>query len=87
MNVIYSKKFQKSYQKLPSKLQEQFKRRRNLFLENQFDPILNNHPLHEPYMGCRSINVTGDYRAIFYHENPDIIRFIAVGTHHDLFGT
>lgn len=87
MIVIYSKKFQRNYKKLPQKLQEQFKRRRNLFLENQFDPVLNNHQLHDPYAGCRSINVTGDYRAIFYHESPNVIRFIIIGTHHELFGT
>ena len=87
MIVIYSKKFKKSYQKLPSKVQEQFKRRQNLFLSEPFGPILNNHPLHEPYAGCRSINVTGDYRAIFYHETEDVIRFIIIGTHHELFGT
>ena len=87
MIVIYSKKFQRNYKKLSRKLQEQFKQRRNLFLEDQFNPILNNHQLHNPYAGCRSINITGDYRAIYYHENLDIVRFIAVGTHHDLFGT
>ncbi|MHB8913548.1 MAG: type II toxin-antitoxin system RelE/ParE family toxin [Minisyncoccota bacterium] len=87
MIVAYSKKFQKNYKKLPLKLQEQFKLRRNLFLTAPFDPTLNNHSLHEPYSGCRSINITGDYRAIFYHENPDIVRFITIGTHHELFGT
>jgi len=87
MIVIYSKKFQKSYKKLPLKLQEQFKQRRNLFLEHPFDPLLNNHLLHEPYAGCRSINVTGDYRAVFYNERQDIVRFIIIGTHHELFGT
>lgn len=87
MIVIYSKKFQRSYKKLPSKLQEQFKRRRNLFLANQFDPILNNHPLHDPYAGYRSINITGDYRAVFYNENQTTVYFVAIGTHHSLFGT
>ena len=87
MIVIYSKKFQRGYKKLSRKLQEQFKQRRNLFLEDQFNPILNNHQLHYRYAGCRSSYITGDYRAIYYHENLDIVRFIAVGTHHDLFGT
>ncbi len=87
MIVIYSKKFRRNYEKLPRKLQEKFKHRRNLFLENQFDSILNNHQLYDPYAGCRSINVTGDYRAVFYHESPGIIQFIAIGTHHELFGT
>lgn len=87
MIVIYSNKFHKNYKKLPRKLQEQFKHRRNLFLENQFAPILNNHQLHDPYAGCRSISITGDYRVVFYHESPDIVRFIAIDTHHNLFGT
>lgn len=87
MIVIYSKKFRKSYKKLSFKLQEQFKQRRNLFLANPFDLILNNHRLHDPYAGCRSINITGDYRAVFYDENQDTVRFVAIGTHHDLFST
>jgi len=87
MIVAYSKKFQKDYKKLPFKLQEQFKLRRNLFLTKPFDPILNNHQLHDPYAGGRSINITGDYRAIFYHGTGDVIRFLAIGTHHELFGT
>ena len=87
MTVFYSKRFKKNYGKLPLKLREQFKKRRNLFLMEPFDPILNNHTLHDPYRGCRSINITGDYRAIFYNENPTIVRFIAIGTHHELFGT
>ena len=87
MIVYYSKKFQKSYRKLSVKLREQFKERRDLFLKNPFDSILNNHLLHEPYAGCRSINVTGDYRAIFYYETESVIRFIIIGTHHELFGT
>jgi len=87
MIVAYSKKFRGNYKRLSSKLQEQFKRRRNLFLANPFDPILNNHSLHDPYAGCRSVNITGDYRAVFYVENHNLVRFIAIGTHHDLFGT
>ncbi|MEK7101693.1 MAG: type II toxin-antitoxin system mRNA interferase toxin, RelE/StbE family [Patescibacteria group bacterium] len=87
MIVIYSKRFQKSYKKSPLKLREQFKRRRNLFLTEPFDPIFNNHLLHYPYAGCRSINVNGDYRAIFYHETEDMVRFVVIGTHHELFGT
>ncbi|HEY4478848.1 MAG TPA: type II toxin-antitoxin system mRNA interferase toxin, RelE/StbE family [Candidatus Paceibacterota bacterium] len=87
MIVIYSKKFRRNYKKLPFKLQEQFKQRRRLFLANPFDLILNNHALHDPYVGCRSINITGDYRAIFYQENESVIHFLIIGTHHELFGT
>ncbi len=87
MIALYSKKFKKSYQKLPLKIREKFKERRNTFISNPLDPALNIHLLHSPYIGCKSINVTGDYRAIFYHESATIVRFIAIGTHHELFGT
>ena len=87
MIVHLHRSFEKKFTKLPKGLRERFKERRNLFMTNPFHPLLDNHPLHPPYAGCRSINITGDYRAIFYHENADIVRFIAIGTHHELFGT
>ena len=87
MIVLYSQKFRKNYRKLLPKIREKFKERRNIFLTNPLDPIIDNHQLHGEYAGCRSINVTGDYRAIFYHENADIVHFIAIGTHHELFAT
>ena len=79
--------FDKKYLKLSRKLRERFKERRDIFLANPYEPILNNHGLHEPYAGCRSINVTGDYRAIFHHERSNVVRFIDIDTHHNLFGT
>jgi addiction module RelE/StbE family toxin len=86
MTILYSKKFGKNYRKLISKMREKFKESRNLFIVDPFNSVLNNHPLHGEYAGCRSINITGDYRAIFYHESDDTVRFIAIGTHHELFG-
>lgn len=87
MIVHLHRSFEKKFVKLSKKLRIQFKERRDLFLAEPFHPLLNNHSLHEPYAECRSINVTGDYRAVFYHESDDVIRFIAIGTHHELFGT
>ncbi len=87
MIVHLHRSFEKSFVKLPKNIRERFKERRNLFIADSFHPLLNNHRLHEPYVGCRSINVTGDYRAIFYHENNGVVRFINIGTHHELFGT
>ncbi len=84
---LYSKKFRKRYRKLQLKTREKFKERRDLFLLNPTSPILDNHQLHGEYTGCRSINVTGDYRAIFYHQSDDAVVFIEIGTHHELFGT
>ena len=87
MNAYTDRRFNKRYAALLPKVKARFKERYALFLANPFDPVLENHPLHGEYAGCRSINVTGDYRAIFYHENENTVRFIAIGTHHELFGT
>jgi len=57
-----------------------------LFMENSFNEILRNHPLSGEYSGCRSINVTGDYR-IIYEEQNGVVEFLLIGTHDELYGT
>jgi mRNA-degrading endonuclease YafQ of YafQ-DinJ toxin-antitoxin module len=52
-----------------------------------FHPLLKDHKLNPPYEGCRSINITGDYRLIYKKLAPDTYFLRAVGTHHQLFGT
>ncbi len=85
MNPELHRSFNKDYKKLPEKLKRQFKIRRNLFLGNPFNRILNNHELHGSYEDCRSINITGDYRAVYFMKKDAAI-FIRIGTHSELFG-
>ena len=87
MKLNFSRRFEKQRGKLVKSVRHNLNERLRLLTEDCFHPLLENHPLHGAYVGCRSINITGDYRAVFYHESPDIIRFIAIGTHHELFGT
>ncbi len=86
MKLNFSRRFEKQRAKLTKPAKRKLNERLRLFAGNPFHPLLENHPLHGMYAGCRSINITGDYRAMYYHENLDIVRFIAVGTHHELFG-
>lgn len=85
MIIVFHSSFDKDYKKLSSKIKLQFKIRRNLFLEDQFHPLLNNHTLQGKYFGCRSINITGDYRVIYYASNGLAV-FIHIGTHTQLYG-
>lgn len=64
MIIVFHRTFEKKYARLPKKICEEFKERRNIFMRNRFDPVLNNHALTGEWLGCRSIDVTGDYRAI-----------------------
>jgi addiction module RelE/StbE family toxin len=84
MRVTYKKQFDKDFKKLPLKIREQFYERLDLFLQDKFDKTLNNHPVDKAFPGCRSINVSGDYRAIF-QEDGDTVIFITIGTHSELY--
>lgn len=85
MQIKLHDNFLKGYKKLPKKTQEKFKERRNLFIENMFHPILNNHSVESVYPGWRSINITGDYRALFEMKEKDIVVFMKTGTHSELY--
>jgi len=85
MILTYHGVFKKNYQKLSKRLQDKFDERILLFQKDKFDPILNNHALNGKYLGCRSINVTGDLRAVFKKEG-DMITFIAIDSHSNLYG-
>ncbi len=85
MRYILRPSFGKNYKKLTFKIKTHFKIRRDLFLNNPFNSMLKNHQLYGEYDGCRSINVTSDYRAIYYMKS-EVAIFIRIGTHSELFG-
>jgi addiction module RelE/StbE family toxin len=86
MKVSFHNRFNKSYKKCSAKVQKQFKKRLKLFLENPYNPLLENHALYGEWQDFRSINVTGDYRALYYNLNDDIVEFFIVDTHNNLYG-
>jgi addiction module RelE/StbE family toxin len=86
--IDYSKKFLKQLKKSPIEIKIAFRKRLELFIENPFHPQLNNHALAGKFSGYRSINVTGDWRAIFSeYEDKDtpIVIFEIIGTHSQLY--
>ncbi len=85
MRIKLHKNFEKGYKKLTPAGKKKFKERRDLFLQDEFNPILNNHALKGNYLGYRSINVTGDLRAIYKREENQAI-FVAVNSHSNLYG-
>ena len=65
-------------------MQERFYERLELFVQEKFCKVLNNHSVDRAYPNCRSINVSGDYRAVF-EDHGEFIIFINIGTHSDLY--
>ena len=85
MEVRFHRNFEKKFSKLPPKIQQRFYNRSRIFFKNKSEKTLNNHEVDAAFPGCRSINITGDYRAIF-HEQGGVATFITIGTHADLYG-
>jgi len=88
MQIYYHSSFKKKFKKLPKDIQKKFSQRLELFYEDTHHALLRNHSLSGEYSGCRSINITGDYRAIYVHLiiTDDVIQFLDIGTHSELYG-
>ena len=84
MNVRFTKKFYKQYHKAPIHIMKAFDKKLALFLSDPFNPRLNNHLLSGNRKGLWSINITGDWRAL-YVKNGDTIIFELLGTHSQLY--
>ena len=85
MVIETTKAFDKQYSKLNLKVKISFKRRVTLFKANPFDTTLRNHALKGKYLGFRSIDITGDVRALYTTQGDTIIIFGFIGTHSQLY--
>lgn len=85
MKVRFHKNFEKQYKKLNKKEQGKVQERLELFLGNPFSPILNNHPLKGKYTDYRSINITGDLRAVYKYISDEECIFVVVDSHSNLY--
>ena len=85
MKIRFHKNFEKQYQKLNRKQKKKVEERLVLFLENPFYSVLDNHPLKGKHTGYRSINITGDLRAIYKFVSEQECIFVAIDTHSNLY--
>ncbi|MDO8639580.1 MAG: type II toxin-antitoxin system mRNA interferase toxin, RelE/StbE family [bacterium] len=85
MIIDFHRDFTKNYKRLPSKTKKKFQERLIIFEKDESNPILNNHALKGEYQDYRSINVTGDVRAI-YVKNAQGVIFVMIGSHSGLYG-
>ena len=86
MRIRYHKRFLKSFQKLPGKIQGKCFERLELFEREPFHPLLHNHSVEPVFPNWRSINITGDYRALYEVQKEGSVVFMKIGTHADLYG-
>ena len=85
MEIYFKKDFIKRFKKLPQKTRRKFDERITLFKQDTQANVLHNHALHGIYMGCRSIDITGDIRAIYKIQSRNIALFIDIDNHSNLY--
>ncbi len=85
MKVGFRKHFKKQLAKMPQKYQEQFSKKLDIFFENPFNPVLNNHQLSGELKNMRSINITGDIRAIYEQIGKNKVLFLMIASHSKLY--
>ncbi|GEM_PF-199056 len=85
MIIKFTDQFRRQYKKAEKRIKNSFEQNLAIFTKNPMNPQLNNHPLRKPYEGHRSIDVTADWRAIYYKTEDDIIYFTAFGIHKYLY--
>ena len=85
MKIDLHKNFKKKFKKLSPKIKRNYFERVELFLKDPFDLILNNHSVGYIYPNWRSINITGDYRVLFEPKDDELVVFMKIGTHSELY--
>jgi mRNA-degrading endonuclease YafQ of YafQ-DinJ toxin-antitoxin module len=83
--IEFSPAFQKLLARAPTEIKQAVQDAIDLFEEYPDNPVLRNHPLKEEYAGFNSIDVTGDWRAL-YREEAERYYFSGLGTHDELYG-
>ena len=84
LSVHYHRNFKKQFKRLSKNLQDKFGIRLAVFLSEPYSMELNNHPLAGEWRGHRSIDITGDIRAVYRIENETSL-FVAIGSHNQLY--
>jgi len=85
MNVVFHRRFEKMASKLTLKVKQKMVDRITLFSEDPLNSTLRNHALRTPYKGSYSIDITGDYRAVYQLIDDQTALFTHIGTHSQLY--
>ncbi len=88
IEITFDPSFKKSFKKriaVNIKLFDKFKERMNLFSQENFNPVLHDHQLSGKMKYYRSFSITGDYRVIYRVIDDNIVAFVDIGTHNQVY--
>lgn len=86
LHIDFSSSFNKKLNKAPTNVEMAFRSRLKIFIENPQSRVLNNHALKGKLSIFRSINITGDWRALYTtKDSGNTVIFETLGTHSQLY--
>jgi addiction module RelE/StbE family toxin len=85
MKYLWSKRFKKKFKKLSPQTKRKAVCQFKIFIMKPTDRVLNNHGLSGEWEECRSINITGDLRAIYKQVSDDLCLFVEIDNHSNLY--
>jgi addiction module RelE/StbE family toxin len=85
MKVVYRKSFTDQFTKLSKPQKQLVKDAIELFLEDPLHESLRNHSLKGGWAKYRSISADDDLRLHYRAISKDVVLFVAVGTHKELY--
>lgn len=86
MQYVLSKRFEKDFVKLSKPIKNKVLLVLQNFIQDPYNQTLRNHRLSGKWSNHYSINVTGDVRAVYVFIKDDVVHFVAVGSHSELYG-
>ena len=86
MIVRFTDQFRKQYKKADIRIRNRFDYCLDLFIKNPMNSELRNHQLHKEFEGFNSIDITRDWRAIYFEGKNGVVifYFVALSTHSQL---
>ncbi len=88
MKLDYSSAFLRAYKKRikgNKNLEERFAEHLEKFIANPSDPSLKVHKLIQGMEGLLAFKVDYDCRVVFEYIEPDVVLFIDIGTHDQVY--
>lgn len=79
--IRITSRFEKSYQKLPKRIQTEARRKEIVFRGDPFDPRLKTHKLHGKERDAWAFSITHSYRIKFLFLEDGSVLFLDIGTH------
>lgn len=87
MHLNYTQNFLKNYKKRIINnriLDKHFQQRLQLFLANEYNPLLKSHKLTGAKKNLHAFSVTGDIRVIYYKKEQTVF-LMDIGTHNQVY--